>query len=761
MRLIPIFLLLSLRLWSQNSFPALGSWREHLPYQNASDVTASDNKIYCATPYSLFSIDKTTKEIERLGKPAGLSESGISTIKFDRASKKLLIAYSNSNIDVMDSRGINNIPELKRENIPGDKNIYSIYTDNKLAYLATGLGVIVLDLEKYEINDSWFIGNNGNYVKTTGFAKNNGFFYAATEQGLKKVSLNQPNKADFNNWQLAPVGISTVGVRSVLACQNKTFVLKNDSLFVENVNGFSFVFADGWPIVSVNSTEDRLLVSQRQTNGAARVLVLQVDGSIQRTVQQNGLISFPRTAILDQGNVWVADLYAGLSAWTNGAVQSFIPNSPSSISTGGMTASGNVLVATAGSVNDAWNYLYNRNGFFILSSGQWTNYNNFSIPALDTLLDFITAVIDPRDQTIWAGSYGGGLFHLKANNQIEIFKQNSPIASAIGDPASYRISGLAFDNENNLWVSNYGANRPLHVLKNNGSWQSFVTPFQLAENAVADIVIDDAGQKWIVAPKGNGLIVLDHNGTIDNANDDKWRIYRGGAGIGNLPSSQVLTIAKDKSGFIWVGTDDGIGVIQCPQEAFAGGCEAVLPIIKEGNFANYLFKGQQVRSIAVDGADRKWIATASGVWLVASEGDEVLNNFTESNSPLLSNDVKTIAINGATGEVFFATAKGICSFRGTATEAAETKSDVLVFPNPVPPGFNGNIGIRGLPENSTVKITESNGRLVYQTRALGGQATWNGKDYTGRQASSGVYLVIATDDLRQEKVVTKIVFISK
>jgi hypothetical protein len=228
-----------------------------------------------------------------------------------------------------------------------------------------------------------------------------------------------------------------------------------------------------------------------------------------------------------------------------------------------------------------------------------------------------------------------------------------------------------------------------------------------------------------------------------------------------LPSTEVLSIAKDKSGFIWVGTSNGIGVIQCPHEVFSSGCDAIWPIIKEGNFANYLFKGQEVRSIAVDGADRKWIATSSGAWLVNTEGDKVIEHFTEENSPLLSSDVKTIAIDGKTGEVFFATVKGISSFRGTATNAEKTKNNVLVFPNPVPPAFNGNIGIRGLPENSIVKITETNGRLVYQTRSLGGQAIWNGKDYKGRQASSGIYIVIAEDENKQEKVVAKIVFISK
>jgi hypothetical protein len=260
---------------------------------------------------------------------------------------------------------------------------------------------------------------------------------------------------------------------------------------------------------------------------------------------------------------------------------------------------------------------------------------------------------------------------------------------------------------------------------------------------------------------GNGLIVFNDNNTIDNTSDDKWRIYKPGNGSGNLPSNEVFSIAKDKSGFIWVGTSNGIGVIQCAQEAVTSGCDAIWPVVNEGGFANYLFKGQDVRSIAIDGADRKWIATLNGVWLMNADGDKVLKHFTEQNSPLLSNDVKSIAVNGTTGEVFFATAKGISSFRGTATNAEETKNSLLVFPNPVPPAYNGNIGIRGLPENSIVKITETNGRLVYQTRSLGGQAVWNGKDYKGRQTSSGIYIVITEDENKQEKVVAKIVFISK
>jgi ligand-binding sensor domain-containing protein len=317
---------------------------------------------------------------------------------------------------------------------------------------------------------------------------------------------------------------------------------------------------------------------------------------------------------------------------------------------------------------------------------------------------------------------------------------------------------LAFDAENNLWVANFGSSRQLHVLKADNTWQSFSVPFSLSENAVAQIVIDDAGHKWLQAPLGNGLILFDQ-GKFETPADDRWRIFKSGAGLGNLPSNEVLSIAKDKNGFIWVGTTNGMAVFQCPQETFSTGCEAILPVVKEGAFANFLFRGQEVRSIAVDGANRKWVATASGVWLIGPDGDKVLANYTETNSPLFSNDVKKIVVDGTTGEVFIATAKGLISFRGSATEAEETKGAVLVYPNPVPPGFNGTIGIRGLPANSIVKITEANGRLVFQTRSLGGQATWDGKDYKGAKAATGVYLVIAVDNLKGEQVVGKIVFV--
>lgn len=744
--------------------PPIGQWREHLPYNSAIDVTAGDGKVYCATPYSLFSVTIAGNTVERFSRVTGLSETGVSAINYDEGNKKLLIAYSNSNIDIIYRNDIYNVPDIKRSTIIGDKNIYNIYPLGKNYYLSTGLGVVVIDGDRYEVKDSWFIGNGGNQVKVNGFTSDGTYFYAATEEGLKKVARNSPNLANYSNWQTVSGGngLTAGPCNNVLTVQDKIIVQKNDSLFVQNGTNWSFLYTDTWPFISSNTTENKIQICERQANGISRVVILNADGTVFRTLANTGAVSFPRKAILYNNYPWVADQFASLSRFgASFSYEQYILNSPQATASGEMVVYNNIFYATAGSVNDAWNYQYNGDGIYTFKEGSWNNINRYRYNQIDTLLDYVTIAIDKRDETIWAGSYGGGLLHIKPGPVFEIFKQNN-LGVTVGDPGSYRVAGLAFDRENNLWISNFGSGQQLRVRKNDDSWKAITVPFSLFENALSQIVIDDNNYKWIVAPLGNGLICYDHGTSVDNTNDDKWRRYTGGAGNGNLPNNEVLCVAKDKNGFIWVGTSDGIGVIQCPLDIFsAQTCEAVLPVVPNGNFAGFLFKGQQVRSIAVDGADRKWVATKNGVFLISASGEKVIYQFTEDNSPLLSSDVKKITIDGKTGEVYFATAKGICSFRSTATEGGERNEDILIFPNPVPPGYSGTIGIKGLVNNAIVKITELDGRLVYQTRALGGQAIWDGRNYKGQRISSGVYLVLVSDDGKKERTATKIFFISK
>ena len=750
----------------QAQLPPIGQWRTHLDYTKGKAITQSDKLIYCATPVSFFSFTKDEGEITRYDKVSGLNDIGISTLKYDTETAKLVVAYSNSNIDVLYKTDVFNIPDIKRKNIVGDKNIYNIFFRNKKAYLSTGLGVMVADLEKYEIKETWLIGNSGSNVKVNGFTADNNLYYAATEEGLKSALQNTANLTDYRNW----TAVSSTSNFSAGACKDavnvngKIIALKNDSLFVNNNGSWALFYDDDFEIVSLEVSNNKLVVTQKKGDyNDARILVMNATGVIEKTISRGDGFFHPLQAVADGNDVWATDKFIPLQRKTGSSpVEKIIPNSPSGPLDGDIVAANSTIWVSGGTVNEAWNYQYNRSGFFKFNEDVWTPYNN-SVPKfqwMDTVYDIITVAIDPRDETIYAGSYGRGLAEIKKDLSFKIYKQGSAIGQTIGDPLAYRISGLKFDAENNLWISNFGAAQNFVVKKADGGFKSFTTPFLIPENAVADIVIDDASQKWIVSPKGNGLLCFNHGENIDNVSDDRWRRYLFGNGNGNLPSNQVNCIAKDKDGFIWVGTDKGIGIVQCTQDVFSGnGCEALIPVVQQDRFAGYLFGNEDVRTIAVDGANRKWVGTRNGVWLISADGEKVIYRFTEDNSPLLGNEIKRIAIEPKTGEVFITTFKGLCSFRSTATEGSEVNEDILVFPNPVPPNYNGTIAIRGVVNNAIVKITEMDGRLVYQTRALGGQAIWNGKDYKGRKISTGVYLVLVADDTNAEKTVAKIVFV--
>ena len=756
------YFLLYFSLLSKAQLPPIGQWREHLSYNQAVQVAAAKDIIWCATPYSLFSVSVADNTIERFSKMNGLHETGIQRIQWDADADKLVVAYYNSNIDILQHGKIYNVDDIKQKNITGDKTIYNIFCYQGIAYCSAGIGIIAVDESKYEVKDTYIIGAAGNNTKVNGFTTDAAFFYAATDEGLKRAATSTVNLPDYRNWQLVsgsnglPQGVCS----NVVAVQNKIIAQKNDSLFVLNGSTWSLLYADGWHINNITAIENRLLVCQQKT-GAARVLVMTNTASIEKTVVQNNTLVNPAQAVTLQNTVWVADSATGLLAYNSAQAQRYQPNSPSSLTTGEMTVKNNTLWAAAGTVAPNWSNTFSKNGLFRFNNEEWTNFNKESIPAMDSLYDIVTVAVDPKDNTAWAGSFGGGLLHLTTDKTIQVFKQNSPLAASFTNTNNYFIAGLAFDDENNLWIADYGAVQNIAVKKTDGNWNKFFTPFSLNNYAVTQIVTDNFHQKWIVSP-GNGLVCFNTGQTIDNTGDDKWKLYTTGTGNGNLPSNNVLCIAKDKNSFIWVGTSKGVGVIQCPQHIFgAQGCDAIIPVVQQDNFAGYLFGDEQVQTIAVDGADRKWVGTKNGLWLISADGDKIIYRFTEDNSPLLNNDVKKITINGQTGEVFIATAKGMCSFRSTATEGSAENSNVLVFPNPVPPDYGGTIAIRGLVDNAFVKITELDGRLVYQTRALGGQAIWNGKNYKGGRVATGVYLVLVSDDGRTEKIATKIVFISK
>jgi ligand-binding sensor domain-containing protein len=450
-----------------------------------------------------------------------------------------------------------------------------------------------------------------------------------------------------------------------------------------------------------------------------------------------------------EGTLWIAD--DGLGLVKNKNIYDYwilTPNGPSNSRVWALNYSQGDLWVSTGAMSSILTNTYSRYGLHRFADQQWTSFNGSTIPALDSIYDLLTVAIDPRDkQHVYAGAWGQGMLEF-----------NKGVLKAITGPYSRSltggIGGMEFDTKNNLWyTSSENGNAFINVLLSGGTTQRY--SISGVSTHLGKIHTDGVGQHWVINPRSGGLLVFsEQNGGIQ-------KFLGTGDGEGKLPSRNVTSLAEDKLGQIWVGTASGIAVFYNPSNVLSGGgFDAQQVLVQQDGHTQYLLETETVTAIAVDGGNRKWFGTeGGGVFLMSADGTQQLAHFTSENSPLLSNQILSIAIDGVTGEVFFGTDKGLISYRGTATEGAEDMNEVTVFPNPVREDYTGLIGIRGLTESSSVKITHIDGSLVYETVSDGGQAVWDGRDKNGSRVATGVYLVFCSNPDGSSKAVSKILFI--
>jgi hypothetical protein len=316
---------------------------------------------------------------------------------------------------------------------------------------------------------------------------------------------------------------------------------------------------------------------------------------------------------------------------------------------------------------------------------------------------------------------------------------------------------LAVDEDGNTWMANSLTNDPIAVRKRNGDWKS-ISIAQLGEQKTEYMEFDRNGYLWI--KQITGKVVVYDPGNIDDDTDDQS--IQLGSNNSMLPTNNINCIKPDKNGVMWVGTDQGITIFNCSRTVFDGGCEGGRPKIEVDSFLGFLLEAENIKDIAVDGANRKWVGTDNGLFLLSEDGEEQLAYFNTENSPLFDNEVKHVEVEGVTGTVYIATGRGLQSFRSDATTGKRRmdRKSVTIYPHPIRPDYSGPIAISNLADESDVKITDISGRLVYETTALGGQAIWDGMDYNGRKAQSGVYLVFIVNEEGTQQAVGKILFIN-
>ena len=302
------------------------------------------------------------------------------------------------------------------------------------------------------------------------------------------------------NWHLTS-GLPGGAFQQVVTVSNNIVARKHDSLFIRENNSWRFFYASAGHTKWINSSEGKLLIAEIDPGGDAAINVLEADGTISKSYQQTDLLKSPMDAVIKGNDIWVADSVSGLLHSSGISFKRYQPNSPYSVSSGQMVYADNSLWVTSGELNSEYRNGFVRSGFFQYSNMTWNNYTPAAIAALDSMYDLVSVAVSAKDRSVWLGSLGGGLLRLKEQEPLQIFKQQSGISPSAFNPGQYRITGLAFDAEDNLWISNYGAKETVIARKSDGTWRKFTPPYSLLNNAVAQLLLDDFNQKWIISPR--------------------------------------------------------------------------------------------------------------------------------------------------------------------------------------------------------------------------------------------------------------------
>lgn len=738
----------------------VGTWADHLPYHAVYNIAAGKSEVIGSTEYALTIYNNEYQELRKLSKVNGLTDCGISSLAYSSATDSYIIGYTNTNIDILHGTNITNLPDIYNKYIAGNKVINRIRTIGSYAYIATSFGIVVIDMERMEVYDTWNPSADGGTNPVYDLTVMGSQIFAATEKGLFWGYSSNPGLSFFGNWRVVEGTIQGKLYNSVVSIDDRLFfnspeeITAGDILFMMEETSISPVFnIPGTSIRSIEESSDKLIVS-----AGSKVFIFGPTGLEENEVTTYGWANpNASNAIMDGNVLYIADNDAGIVTSADlENFESFIPPGPYLNSNNEIFYyEGNIYVS-GGAVDNAWNNLFSPLQIHLFTDRQWTSKVDYDSWDALRIRPF------PGDPgRIFVSSWGGGLFEYNDGIITNHYDDsNSPLQTIIPGEQYVRICGLAFDQYNNLWITQSGVEGSIKVLKNDGSW--IILPYTISAPTIGDILISSSGNKWIVLPRGHGLFLLDDNFTPENFSDDRYKRFIPKDQDGN-PLPNIYSIDEDMDGNVWIGTDQGPAVIYTPDLMFDRDVAAYrikIPRNDGTGLADYLLGTETITSISADGGNRKWFGTnSSGVYLLSEDATKLIRNYNSSNSPLLSDNVTSVEVDGKTGEVWIGTSKGIITVRETATAGSDMMNHVYAYPNPVRNDYSGEVTITGLMTNSNVKITDIGGTLVYETTSLGGQASWNLINYRGSRVSTGVYLIFCSSEDGSFSAVTKLLVI--
>lgn len=738
------------------------NWEGYFSYNTIKDVSESSTRIFAAAENALFTKNLTTTELKTINTIDGLSGQTISAMYHSEAFNKTIVGYEDGLMIVInDADGsMLNVVDIINKNIPANiKKVNHFMEYNGILYISCDFGVVQYRLATLEFGDTYFIGPSGQEIKVYQTTVFNNEIYAVTQfYGIRKAAVNNPNLIDYAQWQQFNAGYWL----GLVTFNNQLIGLSTDnSIYKYNGTNFQPIANLGQVGLEIRTSSNYLIVT-----GASKVMIFNPSLSPTVSIQNSQITAIPVTftcATVIDSSIFIGTNENGIVSSTISAPTAFefiMPSGPQKNNMFSINGTSTNLWAVYGGYDVTYNpYTYIG---FNLSEFGISKYNEtdgwLNIPYSDVLgaKALVRIASNPNDENqVYVASYNDGLLHIDNNIPTTLFNTSNSSLQSLGG-GSVRANSTTFDRSGNLWVTSSRVNKALNVLKGS-QWTSYDMASILTNPGDADfckIAIDRSGTKWI-ASYHDGVIAYNETSSTG------FKKITVGEDTGNLPSNDVRAIAIDNRSQVWIGTIRGLRVLSSTGSYNSDDqMKANAIVFLEDGVAKELLQDQFITDIAVNGSNQKWISTAdSGVFFFSSNGQETIYHFTKDNSPLPSDMVSDIEINAVTGEVFFATDRGLVSFKGTSTRPADSLDNVYVYPNPVRPNFDGTVKVAGLISKANIKITDIEGNLVYETTSEGGTIEWDTTAFGKHKVASGVYMIFIAADDASETAVKKVMII--
>ncbi|PWH84572.1 ABC transporter substrate-binding protein [Algibacter marinivivus] len=762
--IVVVIFLFPLFQFSQD-FSAL--WEGHFSYNDIKDVSQGNNIFFAAADNAIFRLDTQTNEIQEINTVNGLSGESISTIYYSDEYQLLVVGYENGLIEVVfdnDDDILTVVDIIDKPTIsPTDKKINHINPYQNLVYISTNYGISVYDLERLEFGDTYFIGNGGSQIPVTQTTIFEDHIYASclSGNGIRKAPVSSPNLIDFQNWQL----VNSSNWVSIEANEGNLYAINTNRRIYQVIgNAITELFAYSsipldFRVINSNlivTTQDEIYIYDSGFN-----LITQIPVNSDFETQYT-------SATVDLEYVYIGTKDFGIlkTPLNNPLVfEEIHPEGPLFNTPFSVEAEPNGVWVTFGGYDIFYVPDNNRKGFSHLNNESWINVKY--VDAFEAR-DINGVAINPFDTNqVFISSFHNGLIEVVENVPTILYDQNNSGLESLVVPSnpnaiSVRVVDPVFDSNGVLWTLTTLVSDALKSFNPaTNQWRSFdftdviIDGFTGGNLGYADIVIGNDNTKWIASYK-YGLIGFNENGNnplIKSVSKDEE----------NMPTELATALALDNRNQLWIGTFRGLRVLFNTSNFFTEENITVDEIIiEEDGIAKELLFEQYVTDIEVDGSNNKWIGTTdSGLFYLSSDGQNTIFHFTKDNSPLPSNSINDVSLDGANGIVYIATSRGLLSFNSGGSSTFDDLSSAYAYPNPVRPGFNlvdDKVKIKDISENVNIKITDIEGNLVaeaqsrinqryqgYNLEIDGGTAYWNGKNLANNIVASGVYLIMLSD----------------